>query len=101
MPVLTITPASTNKDLAALLLAANSKARLHGTNITIAAEPGNAGDVLVGIPTMTDSDFDVRLRPGESQSFVSGGGANDQHANGLTVRALSNNDKIAVQIVVS
>jgi hypothetical protein len=101
MPVLTITPASTNKDLATLLIAANAKARIHGTNITIAAEPGNTGDILLGSPTMTDSDFDVRLQKGESHSFVSGSGANDQNANSIQVRALTNNDKIVVQIAVS
>jgi len=101
MPVLTLTPADTNLDLAALLIAANPKARIHGTNITIAAEPGNAGDVFLGVPTMTGSDFDVRLRKGESHSFISGGGANDQNANAITVRADENNDKIAVYIGVS
>lgn len=101
MPVITLTPAETNVDIAAALVAANAKARIHGTNVTIAAEPANTGDVLLGSPAMTNTDFDVRLRPGESFSFVSGGGANDQNVNAVQARALTNNDKIAVHVAVS
>lgn len=100
MPTVTLTTKNTNYDLATLLLAAAPTARIHGNQVSIQAEAANAGDVLVGDPSMTASTFDARLQPGDFLPVGPGSGADSAHVNAYTVRG-DNVDGLKVSVSVS
>lgn len=96
----TLTNANQNYDLATLVLAVSSIARIHGEGISIQAAPANTADVLIGDASMTGSVFNARLAPSDVLNLDNGAGANRAHLNAYQARGEAAGLKLNINVDV-
>lgn len=98
---LTLTSANTNYRLATLIAAINAAETTNVSSITISSDDANAGVVLVGDAELASTRYGARLLTGESMSFDTGSGINDQSTANKYLRSATAAQVIHVSLVTT
>lgn len=98
---LTLTSANTNYRIATLIESINSTEATNVSSLTILADSANAADILVGDAALATTRYGVKLAPGESVSFDSGSGTNNEATSNKYVRSSSALQVVHVTLIIT